>query len=117
MEVLSELLAWIRSMAPEVWAIYIRRQYVVAAVDLVWAVLCVGLIAPMMYVVRLGLAKKDKADYHHEDRWILVTLVGVLVIAIAAIAVPFLLTDGIMRLLTPEYCAIQDLLSAITPTE
>ena len=111
MEVLSELIVWIRSMAPEVWAIYVRRQYVVAVVDLVWAVLYVGLAIASVRVFRWADPKYQDASRDEEDKWFVVNLLSIVVGSISVVAAPILLTGGIKRLLTLEYCAIQNLLS------
>lgn len=110
---LSRLLDWIQALAPEVWAMYLRQQYIKGALNVGTAILCALTIAVL---IKVGLwALQWKVAVGREDRGLyeFAIFMCVTIGVICAIVAPFALYSGLERLLSPGYAAIQDLLSVV----
>lgn len=116
-EQLIELLKRLEEAAPWVWAIYLKQQYVVVAMDFTWLTVLV-LLACGFYKAGFWMdARRQSLDKYNEARmaWGFGEAISFIFLAIAVIVIPFLLTDGIARAVNPEYYAIKGLLSLIVP--
>lgn len=105
---LAGLLDWLAQLAPKVWAIYVRRQIVAGILDLVFSVPAWTVTLYLARSARRSLKKKDEAIEMYAVSW-----ASIVMAAVMLLVTTLLIADGMMRLLTPEYCAIQDLLRII----
>lgn len=116
-EQLVELLKQLQEIAPHIWAIYVRQQYVVVVADSIWTVV-LGIFAYMFF--KLGRWSRSKArallkekPYSDDFGWITLEVLVYASCALAIFIIPFVFTDGVMRIVNPQYYAIQSLLNAV----
>jgi len=104
--VLGELVAFIKNVAPDIWAIYMRRVYINA-----WGfgIAAIFVLATVIPVIRGGNKAKLSNDYDTRDSAAFYYTLGVGLLAIALLCA-FL---AFSRFVNPEYFVMQDLLLSI----
>jgi hypothetical protein len=109
MEELSRVIGWIEELSPKIWAIYVRRQYIGAFVNLGWAILLlVCVLGCWRAATQLLKPENNKDVLYDEVVWVPV-LLGAALFIISIV----LLAEFTWSFLTPEYRAIRDLLSVV----
>ena len=99
---LQQMIDTVSSLAPQIWMIYVRQNYVYATWDLMAAIVGAVIIFVGVTIIRRGFSNDD---FDSE-------LGGSLIVLIGTMAYVICLGSAIARGLNPYYYAIQDIMRA-----
>jgi hypothetical protein len=118
-DLIIEMINAVKSLAPEVWTIYVKQVYVHAVLLTVWAFVTSAFSAAFFAVMRIYQSKyeefsKKSSSWERDDeendiKALYAALFGLALLLVTVV----LITSAIPRFINPEFYAIQMFLSAV----
>lgn len=109
-ELTYELIVLIKDGSPVIWALLMRQVYVEVASHLIWA----AIMGVSCFVsLRVGSYCRKRGEDDYASDWEMGTVIAYILAAIAGIVSPVLINGAIMRLINPEFYAIQFVLQGL----
>ena len=108
--VLQKLIEFVETASPFLWETLYRQVYVQVVVHVIWMIIFIGLAAVCYKLFQYGKLEKAKDD---DTEWIFGLVLGGIGATVFTVFSVIELEECIIRLINPNYYAIQLILSNI----
>lgn len=112
-ELLDRLFEIGGAVASKGWEIAIRQVYAIVAINAVWLAVVVAVGVLMLPLYRKASRMDDGTNEDSEMLGEAGRVVSVIIFLVCVVVVPFLLTGLVVRLVNPEWYAVQLLLDLV----
>ncbi len=113
-EVLQQLLDFVKSASPQVWATLVRQVYVDAIMDIVWAVILIAAAVFLYLLAKRCRAEQEETDsFSSDEAWDMAAISSYVGMGFCVLLTLVMLTAAMPRFANPEFYAIRWLASVL----